>query len=86
MEKNSRQDNGSLGAHIAGQVANGVPVLDRISGRCWKREICAGPHPGDDSLAEQDDKSEAAAGGLPEHVFSQLFVTSHPIFSGHGLG
>jgi hypothetical protein len=64
MEKNSRQDNGSLGAHIARQAATCVQVLDRFSGRRWNRDICAGPYPGDHSLTEQDDESKAAAGGL----------------------
>jgi hypothetical protein len=87
MEKNSRQDHGSLGAHIAGQAAKCVPALDRFSGRFWNWDICAGLHPGNYSLAEQNDEPKAAAGSsLTEHVVSQLFVASHPIFSGHGLG
>lgn len=86
MEKNACQDHGGLTAHIAGQGANDIPVPDRFSGRYWNRDSSAGPHPCHHSLAQQDDETEAAAGGLTEHFLSQLFVTSFPVFSGQGLG
>jgi hypothetical protein len=84
MEKNSRQDPGSLGAHIAGQTTDGVQLPDGFSGRCRNRRLCAGAHPGDHSLTEQNDESETAAGRLTEHVLSQLLVPNCPVFSGHG--
>ncbi len=84
MKKNSRQDNGCLGAHVAGQAANGVQGLYRFFGRRWNRSqrTCGGPYPAGHSLTEEEDEAEATAGKLTQHVLSQLLVTSHPILRG----
>ena len=34
-EKDSRQNNGRLGAHVVGQGVNGVPGLEGFPGRLW---------------------------------------------------
>jgi len=72
MEKNPRQDYGCLGAHVAGQGANGVKRLYRFSGWRWSRShgTSGGPHPGSHSLAEEEDEAEATAGALTQSVFS----------------
>jgi hypothetical protein len=87
-EQDSRQDDGRLGAHIAGQWAKGVQRLYEFPDWLWNRgeRTCGGPHPGGHSLAEEQDETEAAAGGMTQYIVSQLLVTNYPILAGGGLG
>lgn len=87
-EKDSRQDHGRLGAHVAGQGAYGVPGLDGLPSRRWNAgdRTGGGPHPGSHSLAEEQDKTEAATDRITQHIISQLLVTSYPIPADNGLG
>jgi hypothetical protein len=87
-EKDSSKDNGRLGAHVVGLGANGVPELDGFPGQRWNRgdRTGGGPHPGRHSLAEEEDEAEATAGGMTQHIVSQLLVTNRPILAGSGLG
>jgi len=87
-EKDSRQDYGRLGAHVAGQGAYVVPGLDGFLSRRWNagNRTEGGPHPGGHSLAEEQDKTEAATDRITQDIVSQLLVTSYPVPVGNGLG
>ena len=86
MQKNPSQDHGRSGAHVAGQGASSVPGPCRSFDRRRNRMERTGPHPGGHSLAEEEHEAETAAGGLTQHVLSQLLITSHPILRDCGLG
>jgi len=86
MKKNSRQDDGGLRAHVAGQRGHGFPGRYRFWRRRWHsiERISATPHPGAHSLAEQEDEPEATADSITQHIVAQLLVSSDPIFRGRG--
>lgn len=87
MKKNSRQDDGGLSAHVAGQRGHGFPGLYGFCRRRWHRieRISAIPHPGAHSLAQEEDEPEATADSITQHIVAQLLVPSDPIFRGRGL-
>jgi len=79
MKENSRQDHGGLGTHVAGQGILGFEKRCGFRCRSGSGRTGAGPHPSDHSLAQKNNQTETATGGLAQHVLSQLLVVSDPI-------
>src|SRR2546428_7941460 len=85
-EKDSRQDENCLCAHVARQRAKGSRLAE-LTGRWRDHTAAAGSHPGRQSLAEKNSKPDAASDGMAlEYITAQLLITSHPLHLGNALG
>jgi len=84
-EKDPRQNDDCLRAHVARQPANGARLGELPGRRC----DCtgAGSHPGRHSLTEKNGEPEAVADTLTsvQYITAQLLVMSHPFLLRNGM-